>query len=207
MTPRTNEQNAAIRRQRIYQIKNIAAEVFLEKGLQMEIGDIAKKAKLGRGTIYHYYNNKIALLEDLLGEALEEAKKSTIETINSKEQPLIRLEHYARWQLKNWIEQPFGFILFKIYLFPSESIPVKNNDKIIRNFHTHLYNPVVKTIEDGIHAGQIVSVNSDTAVRLFFGVLVGMVQAYREQNGSLATTVDSHWIDDVITILLKGLTA
>jgi AcrR family transcriptional regulator len=205
MTPRTNEQNAAIRRQRIYQIKNIAAEVFLEKGINMEIGDIAKKAKLGRGTIYHYYNNKIALLEDLLVEAFEGAKKSTIETINTKEGPLIRLEQYARCQLKNWIEHPFRFILFKIYLFQSEAIPVKSNNKLAKEFQTDLYNPVVKTIEDAIHTGQIVSVNSDTAVRVFFGALVGTVHSYSKQDESVAVTVDTQWIDDVVTILFKGL--
>lgn len=207
MTPRTNEQNNAIRRQRIYQIKNIAAKVFLEKGINMEIGDIAKKANLGRGTIYHYYNNKITLLEDLLSEALEEAKQNTIEIINTNELPLVKLEQYARRQLKLWVEQPFVFILFKNYLLQSEFIPAKNNDEILKDFQTYLYIPIVKTIEEGIHSGQLVSVDSDTAVKLFFGALVGTVHSYIKQNDSLYLTVDTQWIDDIITILFKGLKA
>ncbi|WP_156043187.1 hypothetical protein [Paenibacillus sp. UNC451MF] len=43
MTPRTIEQNDAIRKQRIAQIRNTAVEVFLDKGMQMEMGDIARK--------------------------------------------------------------------------------------------------------------------------------------------------------------------
>jgi AcrR family transcriptional regulator len=207
MTPRTKEQNDVIRRQRIYQIRNIAAEVFLEKGINLEIGDIAKKASLGRGTIYHYYNNKITLLEDLLNEAFKEAKKNTIETINTNEDPLIKLEQYARRQLKNWVEQPFVFILFKNFLFQSDAIPVKNSDEILKKFQAQLYNPVVKTIEEGIHSGQLISIDSDTVVRLFFGALVGTVHSYIKQNDGLDITVKTQWIDDVITILFKGLKA
>jgi AcrR family transcriptional regulator len=207
MTPRTKEQNDVIRRQRIYQIRNIAAEVFLEKGLNLEIGDIAKKASLGRGTIYHYYNNKITLLEDLLSEAFKEAKKNTIETINTNEDPIIKLEQYARRQLKTWLEQPFVFILFKNYLLQSDAIPVKNSDERLKNFQAQLYHPVVKTIEEGIHSGQLVSVDSDTIVRLFFGALVGTVHSYIKQNAGLDITVKTQWIDDVITILFKGLKA
>lgn len=66
--------------------------------MNMEMGDISRKAGLGRGTVYHYYNNKISLIEDLLIEAFEEAQKITMETLNTNESPLIRLEQYAKCQ-------------------------------------------------------------------------------------------------------------
>ncbi|MEZ2659714.1 TetR/AcrR family transcriptional regulator [Aneurinibacillus aneurinilyticus] len=122
-------------------MRNTAAEIYLEKGMNMEMGDIARKAGLGRGTVYHYYNNKISLIEDLLIEAFEEAQKITMETLNTNESPLIRLEQYAKCQLGSWIKQPFVFILFK-NLFQSEPIPTQNYDELLNNFQTHLYSPV-----------------------------------------------------------------
>lgn len=98
------EQNEAIRRERIFQIRHTAAEVYLEKGLHMEMGDVAKKAGLGRGTVYHYYNNKISLLEDIFLEASKEAQKRT----DDAEPALTRLENYIKTQLSSWIEKPCG---------------------------------------------------------------------------------------------------
>lgn len=73
MTPRTREQNEEIRRVRMTQIVNAAADVYLDKGMLMEIRDVAQQAGLGYGTVYHYYKNKGDLLHDLLWQAMERA--------------------------------------------------------------------------------------------------------------------------------------
>lgn len=71
MTPRTKEQNEEIRLRRLAQIRKAAADVFLDKGPLLEIRDVAAKAGLGYGTVYHYYSNKGDLLHDLLWDALD----------------------------------------------------------------------------------------------------------------------------------------
>lgn len=71
MTPRTKAQNEEIRNRRIAQIVAAAADVYLDKGMLMEIRDVARVAGLGYGTVYHYYKNKIDLLHDLLWQAME----------------------------------------------------------------------------------------------------------------------------------------
>lgn len=76
MSPRTKEQNDAIREIRMNQIMQAAAEVYLEKGIQLEIRDVAVKAELGYGTVYHYYKNKQMLLEDLLWDALNRTESA-----------------------------------------------------------------------------------------------------------------------------------
>ncbi|WP_405079399.1 TetR/AcrR family transcriptional regulator [Paenibacillus chitinolyticus] len=73
MTPRTKEQNEEIRLRRLAQIREAAADVFLNKGPLLEIRDVAAQAGLGYGTVYHYYSNKGDLLHDLLWDALERA--------------------------------------------------------------------------------------------------------------------------------------
>ncbi|WP_440109619.1 TetR/AcrR family transcriptional regulator [Paenibacillus sp. QZ-Y1] len=89
MTPRTKEQNEQIRLRRLAQIRKAAADVFLAKGLLLEIRDVAAEAGLGYGTVYHYYSNKGDLLHDLLWDALERAEgwlEAPLET--SKQAPL-----------------------------------------------------------------------------------------------------------------------
>ncbi|MEF2964531.1 TetR/AcrR family transcriptional regulator [Paenibacillus sp. M1] len=73
MTPRTKEQNEQIRSRRMAQILKAAADVYLDKGMLMEIRDVAAEAGLGYGTVYHYYKNKTDLLYDMLSQAMERA--------------------------------------------------------------------------------------------------------------------------------------
>ncbi|QDX94114.1 TetR/AcrR family transcriptional regulator [Brevibacillus laterosporus] len=206
MSPRTKEQNDAIRRQRIFQIRHTAAEVFLEKGMNMEMGDIAKRAGIGRGTVYHYYNNKISLLEDVLLEALEEAKKNTDQALQTTYSPLTRLEQYTRLQLSSWVQQPFIFVLFKNFL-QSEPIPIQNYNELLQDFHSSLYNPVIETIEEGIQTGQIISIESGIAGKLFLGTLVGTAVSYIGKNDYSDPIANTNWMDDVITVLFRGLKA
>lgn len=73
MTPRTKEQNEAIRLRRVHEILRATAEVYLDKGILLEIRDVASAAGLGYGTVYHYYNNKNDLVSDMLYQGLERA--------------------------------------------------------------------------------------------------------------------------------------
>lgn len=206
MTPRTREQNEAIRQQRMYQIRNTAATVFLEKGISMEMGDVAKKAGLGRGTVYHYYNNKISLIEDLLTEALEEASKNTMDTLRIPEAPLTRLEHYAKRQLESWVQHPFVFILYK-HVLQAEPLPIQNTQELLHNFELFLHRPVIQTIEEAIQTGEIMSLQAETVGNLFFGTLIGTATSYIGKNDSTVDIAHSAWIGDVTTVLFRGLRA
>ncbi len=75
MTPRTKEQNEQIRIRRMAQILKAAADVYLDKGMLMEIRDVAAEAGLGYGTVYHYYKNKADVLHDLLAQAMNRAEE------------------------------------------------------------------------------------------------------------------------------------
>jgi AcrR family transcriptional regulator len=65
------------------------------KRLQRRWGDIAQVAGLAKDTIYHYYNNKLSLLEEWLDDACCEAKKITGTVMAEDARPIIRLERYA----------------------------------------------------------------------------------------------------------------
>jgi AcrR family transcriptional regulator len=205
LTPRTKEQNEEIRRKRIFQIRKVAAEVYLEKGLHMEIGDIARKAGMGRGTVYHYYNNKFTLLEELLQDAFSEAQRITNETLTQQGCPVTRLEKYAHNQLEKWIEQPFTFVLYKNFIHDAEPIPIRNYPELQESFYTHLYKPVVETIQEGISSEKLISAETETISDLFFGTLIGTTSIQMSKSLALQDFSDRKWVDSVLSILLKGL--
>ncbi|MFT9846087.1 TetR/AcrR family transcriptional regulator [Aneurinibacillus sp. REN35] len=206
MCPRTKEQNEQIRKKRMFQIRRVAAEVYLQKGLRMEIGDIAQKAGIGRGTIYHYYNNKIALLEDLLLDALQEAKQLTEETLKGNGCPAKRLEAYARAQLSTWMEQPFIFILYKNFFQDHEPLPINNSQELERQVRVELYTPVMNTIREGTASDKLADVGEETAVEWFFGTLIGTAAIHLSKKESGLKNHDHiKWVDDVMSILWNGL--
>ncbi|MBN6185618.1 TetR/AcrR family transcriptional regulator [Aneurinibacillus sp. BA2021] len=205
MCPRTKEQNEQIRKKRMMQIRTVAAEVYLEKGLRMEIGDIAKKAGIGRGTVYHYYNNKIALLEDLLYDALQTARQLTAETLEHAGCPVERLKVYVRKQLQMWIEQPFVFILYKNFFQDHEPLPIQNNRELALRVHEELYLPVLDTIREGTFAGKLRNAGETAAVDWFFGTLIGMTAIRLNQKRNTTYAADhATWIEDVTDIVWHG---
>ncbi|MED0670705.1 hypothetical protein P4S95_10885 [Aneurinibacillus aneurinilyticus] len=51
------------------------------------------------------------------------------------------------------------------------------------------------------------SIQSETLVKLFFGTLIGTATSYIGKNNDLDEADRPNWIDDVITVLFKGLKA
>lgn len=65
--PRTKQQVEAIRQQRVMQILDAALDVFAHKGFHSAtIADIAQKAGIAKGLLYHYYSSKEELLTHIV---------------------------------------------------------------------------------------------------------------------------------------------
>ncbi|TBL76640.1 TetR/AcrR family transcriptional regulator [Paenibacillus thalictri] len=203
MSPRTKEQNQAIRDRRISQIRHTAAEVFLEKGLRMEMGDIAEKAGLGRGTVYHYYNNKLELFEELLREAFQRSMNIIRETLQTEEAPEARLMNYVRAKLRSWVQEPMIFIMFLFLLQSTDPIPVSNPAELQREME-QLMEPVLDVIKQGITAGTLVAINPETMYKTLFGTLIGTANIFIRKNNIFGAPDQDTWINDVVYIVFNG---
>ena len=67
--PRPLRRDAQRNRERIL---TTARRLFAERGLETSFDDIATAADVGVGTVYRHYPNKDALLDELLGTAIDE---------------------------------------------------------------------------------------------------------------------------------------
>jgi AcrR family transcriptional regulator len=168
MSPRTKEQNDAIREMRMNQIMQAAAEVYLEKGFQLEIRDVAVKAELGYGTVYHYYKNKHMLLEDLLWDALNRTESAVLPALTGDGGSLIKAESFSRLLLRKCIQDPSVFILLKTVADNFHHFPGNRFIKLFADFQERIYLPFVEMIREGIG-----SKSPEKTANLIFGSLVG----------------------------------
>ncbi|CAM2846361.1 TetR/AcrR family transcriptional regulator [Paenibacillus sediminis] len=157
MTPRTREQNDEIREMRIEQIMKAAAEVYLDKGLLMEMRDVANFAGLGYGTVYHYYKNKYQLLEDLAWSALERARdlaETYLKGDMSKRPD--QLQQYCKLLFELWLHNHSVFILYKMGIEQFRQLPNGSSKRLKEYFQTDLIHPFIHAVqkENDEQAGQ-----------------------------------------------------
>lgn len=168
MSPRTKEQNDAIREMRMNQIMQAAAEVYLEKGIQLEIRDVAVKAELGYGTVYHYYKNKHMLLEDLLWDALSRTESAVQAALTGDDGSANTAKPFSRLLLRKCIQDPSVFILLKSVADNFHHFPGNRFIKLFAEFQERIYSPFVEMIREGID-----SQSPEKTANLIFGSLVG----------------------------------
>ncbi|MGG3280940.1 TetR/AcrR family transcriptional regulator [Paenibacillus solani] len=191
MSPRTKEQNEAIREMRMNQILQAAAEVYLEKGIQLEIRDVSVKAELGYGTVYHYYKNKYMLLEDLLWDALSQTELTVQPALTEDSSSLYKAESFSRLLLQKCIQDPSVFILLKTVADNFHHFPGNRFSKLSDEFHKQIFLPLVDLIRAGISP-----VSPEKTANLIFGSLIGYTALNIHHN--MRSEMDVEGIVDMI---------
>ncbi len=75
--PRTKEQLEEIRKEKRALIKQAAMELFAIDGYHpTSISKIAKKANISKGLLYNYFENKEALMQEIVADGLNETYES-----------------------------------------------------------------------------------------------------------------------------------
>jgi len=167
MSPRTKEQNEEIRATRVRQMLRAAAQVYVDKGITMEMRDVAAQAALGYGTVYHYYKNKYELFDEMLWSAFEQAKSVT-ETALGEGPGLEKLRKYIVLMLRQWSEELSVFILYKMSSENYHQMPGGRYRELSERFHEELYVPLVDVLREFV-GGR----SPEKAANMLIGSLVG----------------------------------
>ncbi|MEI7026234.1 TetR/AcrR family transcriptional regulator [Paenibacillus sp. y28] len=168
MSPRTKEQNEEIRLQRVREIMKAAVDVYLEQGITMEMRDIAAKAGLGYGTVYHYYKNKLMLLEDLLWLAFEEARLLTNKAIAADGDSRQRLRRYTSMLLGHWFYDRSTYILYKMIWENFHQVPGGRFQMLYDRFQTDLHEPLVRVVQEALGG-----MEPESKANLLLGSMIG----------------------------------
>ncbi|AJY76678.1 TetR/AcrR family transcriptional regulator [Paenibacillus beijingensis] len=128
MTPRTKEQNEAIRKERTDQILQAAIHEYAEKGFAAsEIGEIAQRAGVARALVYHYFKNKQTLFRELYEYMMDKARQATLSHFEQEGSAPRLFGEYARIVCEQVMEEPavsrfFMRISLDVhYLYPAET--------------------------------------------------------------------------------------
>ncbi|GAA0401865.1 helix-turn-helix domain-containing protein [Paenibacillus motobuensis] len=199
MTPRTKAQNEEIRNRRIAEIIQAAADVYLDKGMLLEIRDVARLAGLGYGTVYHYYKNKIDLLHDLLWQALERSAATVdrliheSQTVSGGKLPYTveisgvmtvartkEIEHKL-WHalvtdlLKTWAEDHAAYLVFQLGNEDYRQLPEEQALPLIKAYQEHIVIPLSHLIELGESraAPGMSGLDAETKTRMLLSAMTG----------------------------------
>lgn len=197
MSPRTKEQNDAIREMRMNQIMDAAAEVYLEKGIQLEIRDVAVKAELGYGTVYHYYKNKHMLLEDLLWDALDRTESAILPALSGDGDSLRKAEVFSRLLLRKCVQDLSVFIFLKSVADNFHHFPGNRFIKLSADFQERIYLPFVKLIREGISSD-----SPEKTANLIFGSLVGCTALNIHHH--MQSEID---VEGIVDLIFSGIQA
>ncbi|MGM7685248.1 TetR/AcrR family transcriptional regulator [Cytobacillus sp. Hm23] len=135
--PRTKETNEKIRRLTSEKILRTAMELFISKGFHStSIDEIAKRADISKGLLYHYYKGK----ENLIDAMVEELIK-VMETAVLQETPVEQLLFIIEGSLENVRKQP---MIFQFYI---NLLTQAKQDKVLSKYTMKLQKEYEKQFE------------------------------------------------------------
>lgn len=111
MSPRTNQQFQELRDASKQKILDASLELFGTKGYKSTtISDIVKKAGISKGLIYHYFDSKQDILEQLLNYFMEGGAHKVEQLLNGE--PKVRLQGIVDWFFTEMRENYHQWSLF-----------------------------------------------------------------------------------------------
>lgn len=204
MSPRSKEQHDQVRRERIDQIRKAFSEVYLEKGVQgTDIGEVAKQAGVSRTLVYYYFKDKMELIQAMFTEYFDGAKDYVSTTLLTEEAPLVRLERYARFYLETAVTKPRRVFLYRNMI---NDMPIVFGGESQHYYHSFLdavHGPLIRTIEEGIAAGQLTEADSMLLAQTFMGGVTGaMLELAKRQ----LSEVDGHMlVEQAVHVIFRGI--
>lgn len=204
MSPRTKEQNEEIRKQRTQEILQAAILVYAEKGYAAsEIGEIAERAGLARGLVYHYFKNKKTLFRELYEYMMDRTQHFTKSHFEQNGSAFDLFSEYARVVCKQVLEKPevsrfyMRISLDVHYLYTSEQY---SPFRWVKSF----IKPMAQAIEKGINQKTIRQGDASLmAVQFWGGLSQGMNYLDQLQQDLLSLGTSEPETKDQLKVVLE----
>ncbi|GIW44558.1 MAG: TetR family transcriptional regulator [Candidatus Binatia bacterium] len=179
-------------------ILDAASEVFGEQPFhQVHVADVARKAKVAKGTVYRYFPTKEALYLASLFHGMEQLQ-AELETVSrTQPDPRQRLEALATQLLEFF----WGRDLFFLLLHRSEEQQGGLHARAWRARRQKFAQLIAATLEEGIAAAMFRRVHVPTATEALLGMLRG-VHRYRRPDDTPQRAAQA-----VLDLFLHGVAA
>jgi AcrR family transcriptional regulator len=187
------------------QILDGAREVFFSRGFDAaSMGEIAREAKVSKGTLYVYFDSKEALFSALISEAKRETAERALDLIAADGDVAETLGAFGRLLLRKIIN-PTHVQLVRMVIGAADKFPA-----LAQSFYAagpaHGAACLAAWLETQHRAGRLVVADPQAAAWQFLGmcnqpVLMGVVLAARPAPDEAEIAA---WVDGVVATFLRA---
>jgi len=162
--------------QRRNQILDAASLIFSKEGFaRANTDEIAKRANLGKGTIYRYFKNKRELFLSVVDRGLDKLKGAILIEVEKTDDPLKKIENAIKAYL-SFFEKNRNLIGVLIHEQSSFQ------KRIAKHYFEHYYGNVDRirqTFKAGIEQGLIKGMDIESAISVYTSMLNGLVYMWQ----------------------------
>lgn len=175
MSPRNEEQNELIKDERREQIMSAALRLFATRGFAAtKISDIAARAGLSHGLVYHYFKSK----EEIFHVLLERAMQTSTQSIQSVEalalSPIEKVRQIARYILGGIASFEDSAYYFLIVAQASVMEDPGAENKKLLSASGLSFQAMVRILKAGQEAGDIRNEDPLSMAFTFFAAIQGL---------------------------------
>ncbi len=154
------------------QILDAAISIFAKEGFdRANTEEIAKLARLGKGTVYRYFKNKEELFLSVVDRGLDELRIAILMEVNKVEDPVRKIENAVRAYLAFFEENDE---LVRILIHEQSSFGKRITERYFEHYYGNV-DRIEKIFEAAVGAGLLKEMDIDIVIGVLTGVLNGLV--------------------------------
>lgn len=154
------------------QILDAAISIFAKEGFdRANTEEIAKLARLGKGTVYRYFKNKEELFLSVVDRGLDELRIAILREVNKVEDPVRKIESAVRAYLAFFEENDE---LVRILIHEQSSFGKRITERYFEHYYGNV-DRIEKIFEAAVGAGLLKEMDIDIVIGVLTGVLNGLV--------------------------------
>ena len=158
------------------QILDVATEVFSERGFaNTDVDEIAKLAKLGKGTVYRYFRNKKNLFLSVVDKGIDTLKDFVLEEMAKEKEPLDKIKKAIETYLR-FFEKHSNLI--GILIHEQSEFQKRIQKRYFDQYYEHI-NKMEDVFRQGIVKGQIKKIDVKGAIGILTNMLNGLVYMWQ----------------------------
>ncbi len=198
MSPPTKEQLDKRRAERKAQIIQAALEVFVQKGYYAaNVSDVATKASVSQGTIYHYFPSKddlfLAAYETWEIQSLYSEIHRALETSKSPGEQLRALAQAVGTRMAQSVAMLPANVEFWSHISRNEAV-----QKSFQHLFAEMRRALAQIIQEGIARGEFTATDPDNTASLLIAFYDGLVLQWLADPQSVNWQTVSETLTDLI---------
>ena len=158
-------------------ILNAAINVFAKQGLEKgKIADIAKVAKIGKGTVYEYFKSKDEIFHEIENMFIHDSVDQLNVIAESNKTPINKIEKIS--QLNMNLHEEMGdsvLIISELWAQHSRGQLHGHDSSIFTEMYSIYYRIVANILAEGVENGQFRQMNIEGVATLLLALFDGII--------------------------------